>query len=157
MPHSLKSIPLLLATLLTASCAELNTALETANQALGSLNGSVAGSGGQTRHASSQTLSPTSKNTAQYETRNMQLWIDDSATCPGKSRLKLTGSVYNKTSKDMYVSFEMPTYNTHHERGGAFAYRLLVSPKEWTEVTSNYQDCIDKFDANRMTVQAYYP
>ena len=118
MPHSWKSIPLLLATLLTASCAELNTA---------------------------------------YETRNMQLWIDDSATCPGKSRLKLTGSVYNNTSKDMYVSFEMPTYNTRHERGGAFAYRLLVSPKEWTEVTSNYQDCIDKFDVNRMTVQAYHP
>lgn len=155
MPHSLKSIPLLLATLLTASCAELNTALETANQALGSLNGSVSGSSGQSNR--SKTLPIASKNTAQYETRNMQLWVDDSATCPSKNRLKLTGSVYNKTSKDMYVSFEMPTYNTRHERGGAFAYRLLVSPKEWTEVTSNYQDCIDKFDANRMTVQAYYP
>lgn len=155
MPHSLKSIPLLLATLLMASCAELNTALETANQALGSLNGSVAGSSGQSNR--SKTLPIANKNTAQYETRNMQLWIDDSATCPGKSRLKLTGSVYNKTSKDMYVSFEMPTYNTRHERGGAFAYRLLVSPKEWTEVTSNYQDCIDQFDVNRMTTQSYHP
>lgn len=157
MPHSFKLIPLLLATLLTASCAELNTALETANQALDSLNGSVAGGNGQPQRASNQTFPLASKNTAQYETRNMQLSVDDSATCPSKNRLKLTGSVYNKTSKDMYVSFEMPTYNTRHERGGAFAYRLLVSPKEWTEVTSNYQDCIDKFDVNRMTVQAYHP
>lgn len=155
MFRSSKLILLLLTTLFTASCAELNTALENANQALGSLNGSVSGSSGQSNR--SKTLPIASKNTAQYGTRNMQLWVDDSATCPSKNRLKLTGSVYNKTNKDMYVSFEMPTYNTRHERGGAFAYRLLVSPKEWTEVTSNYQDCIDQFDVNRMTTQSYHP
>ena len=157
MSHSFKLTPLLLAMLLTASCAELNTALESANQALGSLNGSVSGSGGQNYRSGGRTLPVASKATAQYETRNMQLSIDDSAVCPGKNRLRLTGSVYNKTGKDMYVSFEMPTYNTRQERAGSFAYRILVSPKEWNEVTSNYQDCIDKFDVNRMAAQSYHP
>lgn len=144
-------IPVLSTLFFTASCAELGAALENANQVLGSLGGTASSQN------NGKTVRIAGKHTAQYELRNMKLTVEPSAACPGKHRLLLEGSAYNKTGKPIYLEYEMPTYNTRGERKGLFTGRQMLEPKEWNEYSGDYQDCIENFDAGRLKFQAYAP
>ena len=89
-------IPLLLATLLTASCAELNTALESANQALGTLNGATSSTSSTANNHSGDktTIALANKSTAQFETRNMQLEVYQDGCRPNGDMVSLTRGQY---------------------------------------------------------------
>lgn len=144
-------IPTIFATLLTASCAELNTALESANQVLGSLNGTVSGS----TVSGSKSIAIAAQNTAQFQTRNIKLLVEPSAVCAGKYQLSLSGSAYNKTNKNLFLSYEMPTYNARGERKGSFVGNQMISPKEWNELGDMPVNCIEKFDVNTLKFSGY--
>lgn len=144
-------VPVLSALFFTASCAELGTALENANQVLGGLSGAASAQN------SGKTIAVEAADTARYGLRNMKLLIEPSAVCEGKSRLLLTGSALNKTGRDLYLAYEMPVYNAQGERSGSFVGRQLLPPKEWSEYSGDYQDCIDRFDVRTLKFKAYTP
>ncbi len=150
-------IPLLLTTLLTASCAELNTALESANQALGTLNGTM--SGGTSNNtassdAGSKTIIPlVNKSTAQFETRNMQLEVRKDGCWPsGGDMLSLTGEVRNKTNKSFTFIYSIPTYTPSGARAGSIGNFTMISPNEWTALTT-IPSCAEKYDASKLELK----
>ena len=124
-------IPLLLATLLTASCAELNTALENANQAIGTLNGATSStSSTASNHSGNKTtVALANKSTAQFETRNMQLEVyQDGCRPSGGDMVSLTGEVRNKTNKSFTFIYNIPTYTKSGARAGSIGNFTMISP-----------------------------
>lgn len=148
-------IPLLLATLLTASCAELNTALESANQALGALNGATSSTSSTASNHSGDktTVALANKSTAQFETRNMQLEVyQDGCRPSGGDMVSLTGEVRNKTNKSFTFIYSIPTYTKSGARMGSIGNFTIISPNEWTALTT-IPSCAEKYDASKLELK----
>ena len=145
-------IPLLLATLLTASSAELNTALESANQALSTLNGATSST--VSNHSGDKTSIPlANKSTAQFETRNMQLEVyQDGCRPSGGDMVSLTGEVRNKTNKSFTFIYSIPTYTQSGARTGSIGNFTIISPNEWTALTT-IPSCAEKYDASKLELK----
>ena len=141
-------IPLLLATLLTASCAELNTALESANQALGTLNGATSSTSSTANNHSGDktTIALANKSTAQFETRNMQLEVYNG------DMVSLTGEVRNKTNKSFTFIYGIPTYTKSGARAGSIGNFTMIGPNEWIALTT-IPSCAEKYDASKLELK----
>ena len=144
-------IPLLLATLFTASCAELNTALESANQALGTLNGATS-STASNHSGDKTTVALANKSTAQFETRNMQLEVYQDGCRPNGDMVSLTGEVRNKTNKSFTFIYGIPTYTKSGARAGSIGNFTMISPNEWTALTT-IPSCAEKYDASKLELK----
>ncbi len=147
-------IPLLLATLLTASCAELNTALESANQALGTLNGATSSTSSTANNHSGDktTIALANKSTAQFETRNMQLEVYKDGCRPNGDMVSLTGEVRNKTNKSFTFIYGIPTYTKSGARAGSIGNFTMISPNEWIALTT-IPSCAEKYDASKLELK----
>jgi len=153
-------IPLLLATLLTASCAELNTALESANQALGTLNGATSSTSSTANNHSGDktTIALANKSTAQFETRNMQLEVYQDGCRPNGDMVSLTGEVRNKTNKSFTFIVKNPPVAvqllelTKAKSGSAQPNRKKIAEITWEQVKTIAAEKMS--DLNCFTVES---
>ena len=148
-----KLLPLLLAILLTASCAEMNTALESANQALGTLNDSIGGTTGS-RSGNKQTIPLADKNTAQFETRNMQLEVYPDGCRPNGDMVSLSDEVRNKTGKNFTFVYGIPTHTQSGARTGSISNQAVIAPNEWKAITT-IPSCAEKYDTSKLELKAH--